>query len=60
VCVSAPASYFLIGEQMPDRLKRSWPIVTARESVWESRSLPALIKASLRNQIGLFLFAFKI
>src|SRR5260370_26564484 len=29
---------------------------TARESVWESRSLPALIKASLRNQIGLFLF----
>ena len=28
---------------------------TARESVWESRSLPALIKASLRNQIGLFL-----
>ena len=25
-------------------------------SVWERRSLPALIKASLRNQIGLFLF----
>src|ERR1022692_5247082 len=24
-------------------------------SVWERRSLPALIKASLRNQIGLFL-----
>src|SRR5581483_343988 len=30
---------------------------TARESVWERRSLPALIKARLRNQSGLFLFA---
>src|SRR2546428_1795077 len=27
---------------------------TARESVWESRSLPALIKATLRKQRGLF------
>src|SRR4051794_41314120 len=29
---------------------------TARESVWESRSLPALIKAIFRNECGLFLF----
>ena len=29
---------------------------TARESVWESRSLPALIRARLRNQSGSFLF----
>ena len=28
---------------------------TARESVWESRSLPALIKATFRNECGLFL-----
>ena len=30
---------------------------TARESVWESRSLPALIKATFRNECGLFLFS---
>jgi hypothetical protein len=29
---------------------------TARESVWESRSLPALIKADHGNMVGLFLF----
>src|ERR1700722_20309340 len=28
---------------------------TARESVWESRSLPALIKAIFRDECGLFL-----
>src|SRR5580700_11816515 len=32
---------------------------TARESVWESRSLPALIKATFRNECGLFLFTLK-
>jgi hypothetical protein len=29
---------------------------TARETVWESRSSPALIKAQLRNQLSLFRF----
>lgn len=29
-------------------------------SVWERRSLPALIKASLRNQIGLFLLGLSV
>src|SRR5690349_7349051 len=33
---------------------------TARETVWESRSSPALIKAQLRNQLSLFRFVSKI
>jgi hypothetical protein len=32
---------------------------TARETVWESRSSPALIKAQLRNQLSLFRFGNK-
>src|ERR1039457_2923493 len=38
-------------------VKPRWADCTARESVWESRSLPALIKAVERNLDGLFLFA---
>src|ERR1700686_3267921 len=39
-------------------VKPRWADGTARESVWESRSLPALIKATFRNERGLFLFVF--
>src|SRR5216684_8863183 len=38
------------------KLSPAGPMVLHAPSVWERRSLPALIKASLRNQIGLFLF----
>src|ERR1700688_355274 len=37
------------------KLSPAGPMVLHAPSVWERRSLPALIKASLRNQIGLFL-----
>src|SRR5216684_5475529 len=37
------------------KLSPAGPMVLHAPSVWERRSLPALIKASLRDQIGLFL-----
>ena len=40
-------------------VKPRWADCTARESVWESRSLPALIMAIERNLDGHFLFAFE-
>jgi hypothetical protein len=42
------------------KLSPAGPMVLHAPSVWERRSLPALIKASLRNQIGLFLFGSRI
>jgi hypothetical protein len=53
--ISAAGSRFAHARKAP-QVKPRRADCTARESVWESRSLPALIKASLRNQIGLFLF----
>jgi hypothetical protein len=40
------------------KLSPAGPMVLHAPSVWERRSLPALIKASLRNQIGLFLLGW--
>jgi hypothetical protein len=41
------------------KLSPAGPMVLHAPSVWERRSLPALIKASLRNQIGLFLSRYR-
>src|SRR6266704_4639264 len=53
--ISAAGSRFAHARKAP-QVKPRRADCTARESVWESRSLPALVKAVERNLDGLFLF----
>ncbi len=52
--ISAAGSRFAHARRAP-QVKPRRADCTARESVWESRSLPALIKATFRNERDLFL-----